>query len=102
MESNLNHHLEDIQSLCRAYNVEALYLFGSAAKGDFENRSDYDFLVRFSNKVNLLDYADNYFALLEKLRKTLKKDIDLVTEKSLRKPILIEEINKTRIQLYGA
>ena len=33
--------------LCEQYKVENLYLFGSALQGDFNEKSDFDFLVNF-------------------------------------------------------
>jgi hypothetical protein len=64
--------------------------------------SDIDFLVQFSEEINVLDYADNYFTLLEKLEKLTGKKIDLVSKKSLKNPILIQEIEQTKIDLYAA
>jgi predicted nucleotidyltransferase len=80
--------------------VDSIALFGSAANGDFDNSSDIDFLVNFSDSVELLDYADNYFNLLENLEKLFNRSVDLVSEKSLKNPILIQEINKSKIPLY--
>ena len=40
--------LDAIASLCRAYGVKRLHVFGSAATGSFEpGRSDVDLLVDF-------------------------------------------------------
>ena len=64
--------------------------------------SDIDFLVKFSNKINVLDYADNYFSVHEKLEKLIGKKVDLVSVKSLKNPILISEINNSKIELYAA
>ncbi|MCB9185413.1 MAG: nucleotidyltransferase domain-containing protein [Flavobacteriales bacterium] len=95
-------HLSAIQKLCKEHRVEAFHLFGSVAKGEQTENSDYDFLVRFSADVPLLEYADNYFSLLQKLRDLLQRDVDLVTEKSLKNPVLIQEILETRVPLYEA
>lgn len=93
-------NLQKIRTLCQDHNVDSFALFGSAARGDFDSASDIDFLVRFSTTVELLDYADNYFNFLENLEKLFKRPIDLVSEKSLKNPILIQEINKSKIPLY--
>jgi predicted nucleotidyltransferase len=50
----------------------------------------------------VLEYADNYFALLEKLEALLGKSVDLVTIKSLTNPILVQEINRSKVALYAA
>jgi predicted nucleotidyltransferase len=49
-----------------------------------------------------LDYADNCFSLLEKLQNLLGKKIDLVSQKSLKNPVLIEEITRSKVDLYAA
>ena len=91
-----------IEKLCKEHRVEAFYLFGSVARCEQTSESDYDFLVRFSPDIPLLDYADNYFSLMDKLKALLGKDIDLVTEKSVKNPVLKEEILHTRVPLYEA
>ncbi|WP_339706156.1 nucleotidyltransferase domain-containing protein [Algoriphagus aquimarinus] len=96
----IKNNLDQIELLCKEHKVDSFALFGSAAKGDFDNSSDIDFLVSFSNSIDLLDYADNYFKLLENLENLLDRSIDLVSEKSLKNPILIQEINKSKIPLY--
>jgi predicted nucleotidyltransferase len=84
------------------HRVESIALFGSAAKESMHENSDIDFLVQFSDEIDVLEYADNYFSLLEQLEKLMGKKIDLVSIKSLKNPILIEEINLSKIELYAA
>ena len=98
IENNLN----TIFKLCEEHSVKSLALFGSAAKNNMNDTSDIDFLVSFSEDLPLIDYADNYFSLLENLEQTLGKKVDLVVEKSLKNPILKEEIYHTKIDLYAA
>ena len=92
--------LSQLAALCKAHKVDYLALFGSAAQGNFGDSSDLDFLVSFSNSVELLDYADNYFGLLEQLEDLFDRPIDLVSAKSLKNPILIAEINRSKVTLY--
>jgi predicted nucleotidyltransferase len=94
--------LTEIITLCKLHNVKSISLFGSAAKGEMQPNSDIDFLVQFSEDIEILDYADNYFSLLEKLEKLLDKKIDLVSRKSLKNPILIKEIEGSKLELYAA
>lgn len=91
--------LEKIRSLCAQYRVAALYLFGSALTDHFRADSDVDFLVRF-REMALLEYADNYFDFLDELRKVVKREVDLVIEKDLSNPVLIEEINANKVLVY--
>lgn len=81
------------------HGVERAYLFGSAAKGTMNEDSDVDFIIRFPDDMNYVTYADNYFALAEKLEALLSRNVDLVTEKTLKNPYLLQVINQSRLQL---
>lgn len=94
--------LDEIIALCKQHQVQSIALFGSAAKGSMHEQSDVDFLVQFSPEIDVLDYADNYFSLLEKLENLLERKVDLVTRKSLKNPVLISEINQSKTDLYAA
>ena len=43
-------------------DLKSLYAFGSVLSDKFNDESDIDLIVNFSD-VQLLDYADNYFDL---------------------------------------
>jgi predicted nucleotidyltransferase len=94
--------IEQIIALSKIHRVSSIALFGSAAKETMNEESDIDFLVHFSDDLHLLDYEDNYFSYLEKLEALMGRKIDLVTKKSLRNRVLIEEIEKSKVELYAA
>jgi predicted nucleotidyltransferase len=102
MITQIESKLNEIISLCKLHKVESIALFGSAAKGLMNEQSDIDFLVQFSDEINVLEYADNYFSFLESLEKLFGRKIDLVSKKSLKNPILIEEIDRSKLELYAA
>lgn len=94
--------LKDIITLSKKHNVTSIALFGSAAKNTMSELSDVDFLVQFSDTIDVLEYAENYFSLLESLENLIGKKIDLVSKKSLKNPILIQSIESSKIELYAA
>ncbi len=98
----IKNKLNDIIALCKKHHVKSISLFGSAAKDTMHEDSDIDFLVQFSDEMEVLNYADNYFQLLEKLEILIGKKIDLLTQKSLKNPILKKEIEQSKIDLYAA
>ena len=102
MTQQIEHKLQEIILLCKAHQVTSFAMFGSAARDQMHAHSDFDFLVQFSDDLNVLAYADNYFSLLDKLKDLLGSKIDLVTLKSLKNPVLIEEINRSKVDLYAA
>jgi predicted nucleotidyltransferase len=93
-------HLEDLRKLCIAYNVDKMYLFGSALNASFNKESDVDFLVKFK-PIELSTYFDNYINFKENLEKLVGREVDLVEEQTLRNPILINSINRSKKLLYG-
>lgn len=96
----IKHNLIPLRELCKLYHVKNLFVFGSAAKGNFKPNSDLDFLVNFSSSLEINNYADNYFGFLEKLQQLFGRKIDLISEKSLKNPILIQDINESKVTIY--
>ena len=83
----------------RHYGVSSAFAFGSAIKGSMREDSDVDFIISFSESMDYETYEDNYFALAHALEDLLKKNVDLVTEKTLKNPFLLESINSHKVQL---
>lgn len=98
----LSNKREAIATLCEIHKVKTIAVFGSAARDTMTAQSDIDLLVQFSEDIDVLDYADNYFSLLESLELLTGKAIDLVSANTLRNPVLKEEIEKSKIELYAA
>ncbi len=99
MHSVVKNLLPEIKNLLQQYGVERAYLFGSAAKQTFQEKSDVDFLISFKKHLDYETYSNNYFNLLYSLQNLLKTDVDLVAEETLSNPYLIESINQSKIQL---
>lgn len=93
--------LDVIVNACKKHHVVTIALFGSAAQDTMSEDSDIDLLVDFSDDIDVLDYADNYFSLLHQLQEILDRKVDLVSSKSLKNPILKEEINQSKVDLYA-
>ena len=88
--------------LCRKYHVYELDVFGSAATDEFnEQGSDIDLLVEFDSTVSANRF-DNFFALLEELKKLFGRPVDLVEPGGLRNPYFIDSVKKTRRKIYAA
>lgn len=94
--------MAEIESLCRAFHVSRLELFGSATDNRFDEvNSDVDFLVEFS-EAGVKNYADCFFGLQEALEKLLSRSVDLVVISSLKNPYFIESVEKNKRVLYAA
>lgn len=99
MNPTVQEHIEEIRHTFLKFGAEKAYLFGSAADGNFHNLSDVDFLFRFPESMDYERYSNNYFALVNALENILKRKVDLVAEKTLSNPYLVEEINRQKIQI---
>lgn len=87
---------QTVTAVLKKYLITYCYLFGSYAKGKASASSDVDLLV--SNEVGGL----NFYGLVEDLRNTLHKKVDLLTVDQLSgNPQLTDEILKTGIKIYG-
>lgn len=93
-------HISEIRELCERYKVKALYAFGSVTTEKFNAASDVDLIVDFQ-VTDPFDYADNYFTLKDQLEQTLQKHVDLLEQKAIRNPFLKQEIDRTKVLVYG-
>jgi predicted nucleotidyltransferase len=102
MNSIVKDKLPQLVELCKKYSVVRMYLFGSAARDtDFDpERSDFDFLVAFSEELDVLDRGENFFDLMYALDELFGRQVDLVTEKSLKNPYLIASIDEDKKLIY--
>lgn len=99
MEPMLTKFLPGIKQLMLKYGVERAFLFGSGAKGDMDSESDVDFIIKFPESMDFTTYADSYFQLADALEALLQRKVDLVTEKTLKNPYLVQNINRHKVQL---
>ena len=96
----VDQNMDELRRLCIMYNVEKMYLFGSVLTSNFNNRSDIDFLVKFKD-IDLSIYFDNYMNFKSNLENLFGREVDLVEEQTLKNPILINSINKSKELVYG-
>jgi predicted nucleotidyltransferase len=71
---------EEILRVAAKHGARNVRVFGSVARGKADTQSDVDFLVDMEPGRNLLDMG----GLLMDLRKLLGREIDVVTERSLK------------------
>jgi len=88
--------IKSVNNILKKYDVKSCYLFGSYAKNKAKENSDIDLLI--DSDITGLDY----YGLIEELRETLHKKIDLLTLKSISdNSTLLYEILKDGIKIYG-
>ncbi|WP_373524038.1 nucleotidyltransferase family protein [Aquiflexum sp.] len=92
---------EALIKLCQKYDIQIMYVFGSATSDQFNESSDVDILISF-NEIPIEKYTDNYFGLHDELEQLFGRKVDLITERSLSNPYFIKGVEETKMLLYAA
>jgi hypothetical protein len=74
---------EQILQIAARFGIQRVRVFGSVARGTDDEQSDVDFLVELAPDRSLLDLG----GFLYEMRSLLGTDVDVVTEKGIRKRI---------------
>lgn len=69
--------------LIRLYNVKEIGLFGSYVRNEQTAKSDVDILIDFNEVPDLMTFIE----IEEFLRKLIKKKVDLVHKRNLKKEV---------------
>lgn len=93
---------DKLTQIFRSHKVERAYLFGSALSNNFDENSDVDFLIKFEDNIqDPLEKGQLWWNLHDSLRNIFNREVDIVTENSLKNPYFIEELDKTKLLIYG-
>lgn len=76
--------------LAQKYNVAQMGLFGSYARGDFNERSDIDILVEYTKTISLFKIVE----AMEFLQQLFNKKIDLANKKNLKTLMKTQILNE--------
>ncbi|MDR0941637.1 MAG: nucleotidyltransferase domain-containing protein [Bacteroidales bacterium] len=102
LKTSINTYLPVVISLFAKHKVKEAYLFGSAITDKFDERkSDVDFLINFIDGIDPLEKGELLWNLRFSLEDNLNRPVDLITETSLKNPYFIEEVNETKMKIYG-
>jgi len=82
-EDLLKRKRDDIVRAAARHGARNVRVFGSVARGEADDASDIDFLVEMAPGRSLLDMG----GLLMELRDLLQRDVDVVSERGLRREI---------------
>lgn len=102
MQQLIEKQKKELIAICEALKIKRLFVFGSVVSDKFREDSDIDFLISFSDNLTIDEYTQNYFTLHYKLRELFKREIDIVTERTLSNPYFIESINDSKQLIYEA
>jgi predicted nucleotidyltransferase len=93
---------ERIRPVAEKYNLPAVYLFGSYARGEADEKSDVDIMIdRTGTKIRtMLDLA----AVFEDMKDSLNTEIDMITTYSLdesRNLRFKKNVESEKLQIYA-
>ena len=95
----IERNISKLTILCKQHKVKELYIFGSILTQGFNDSSDIDFLVQF-DKIDILDYFDNYMDFKEKLENLFGRQVDLLENQAIRNPIFRRVLDRDKKLVY--
>lgn len=98
----VNDHLAEVEALCRKYQIEQLYAFGSVTRQrDFTQESDIDLIARFDErKTPPEEIGETLFNMTEELESLFHRPIDLIRDKPFRNPVFQRVADHTKVLIY--
>lgn len=100
IKESVRARLLDFTALCRLYNVKSLYAFGSATTDQFDvNTSDIDLLIEIEEN-DPLERGEKLLAIWDKLEEFFQRKVDLLTQTSVKNPVLRKNIEATKVLIY--
>ncbi|MBS7656225.1 nucleotidyltransferase domain-containing protein [Candidatus Bathyarchaeota archaeon] len=88
--SNLN---KVVKAISRLEGVIGILLFGSIARGDYDEYSDYDLLIIFKDKSSMWKSWDNLFKDVSSLKMNLHIIPKSLEEFKTANPVFLEELS---------
>ena len=100
LKDSIQFNSTEFLSLCKSHDVKTLYAFGSSTTDQFnEESSDIDLLVELDIK-DPMKRGENLLDLWDKFESFFQRKVDLLTNSSIRNPILRKSIDSTKILIY--
>lgn len=100
LKKSIKYEMADFLSICKAHNVKSLYAFGSSFTDQFdEGSSDIDLLIEIDND-DPIERGESLMNIWDKLEQFFQRKVDLLTNTSIKNPILKQSIDSTKILIY--
>lgn len=100
LKESIQRKLSEFLALCKSHDVKTIYAFGSAVNNNFNDEtSDFDLLIEIENEDPIIR-GENLISIWNKLEELFQRKVDLLTNSSIRNPILKKSIDETKILIY--
>ena len=98
---DIQEKMPQIIMLLKKHQIKSAFLFGSVVTNKFSPASDVDFLVDIIENQEPAQAGEHLWDLGYGLENLLRRKVDLLTRSSLRNSVLINEIEKNKVSIYG-
>ncbi len=100
IKEDIKAKLKDFVALCKSHKVKTLYAFGSSTRDDFDiTRSDIDLIVEIDEN-DPIERGEKLIDLWDKFESFFNRKVDLLTESSIKNPVLKKNVDSTKILIY--
>lgn len=94
-------YLPEVIEILKKHKIVNAYLFGSVLTDRFSETSDVDLLVNIEQGLNPVEAGGHLWDIYYELKDLLNREVDVLTERSLKNPYFIQEINQTKHAIHG-
>ncbi len=100
LKDSIKSKSKEFLTLCKMHDVKTLYAFGSSTNDQFnEETSDIDLLVELDTQ-DPIARGENLMNLWEKFELFFQRKVDLLTNASIKNPILRKNIDSSKMLIY--
>lgn len=101
IHQSIQPYLPKVIELFEKHKITSAYVFGSVITDKFNEQSYLDFLVNIQDDLDPVETGGHLWDLTYELEDLLKRSVDLLTERSLKNPYFIKQVNDTKFSIYG-
>ncbi|MBP9759446.1 nucleotidyltransferase domain-containing protein [Candidatus Dojkabacteria bacterium] len=88
---NIDEVKQKTKAIFEQYGILSAGVFGSIARGDYNDESDVDLMVTLGRPMGMFDYM----RFIDSLEAVVKRKVDIVTDKSINqrvKPFILKDL----------
>ncbi|MCT8341219.1 nucleotidyltransferase domain-containing protein [Flavobacteriaceae bacterium TK19130] len=100
LRESINSKMTEFLTLCKTHNVSSIYAFGSSVSDEFnEDSSDIDLVIEVDNP-DPIERGETLMRIWDKLEQFFQRKVDLLTNSSIKNPVLKKSIESTKVLIY--
>ncbi len=100
LKQSIQHSPEEFVAICKSFDIQSLYAFGSSVRDDFdEESSDIDLLIEMSTQ-DPITKGEQIMAIWDRFESFFKRKVDLLTSSSIKNPFLKKNIEFSKVLIY--